>query len=293
MKRILIFFIAIVFSCSLAAQDLIVTSGLDSINCKIIRVDQDNIYYSLGGHESVIALIRVKSCLYNYYLQKLPKVEPIPDQEEIVPEPESTSDEGSLHKRFRFAINSGYSYRTYKISEGLSTDVKEYYNKLRWGFNASVNATYFISNTRGIGLKISAFKTSNELDSVWIFQNGFLTTGKIGDDITILYIGPTFTTKILGDQDWNLLLFTASLGYTRYINDKVSISNYKITGGTLGFSLEVSYDRAISEKLTLGIQASLNGGTLSKISLEDASGSTSYSWNESLVRFDLGIGIRF
>jgi hypothetical protein len=293
MKRILFFLIFVAGTLTISAQDLIVTSAHDSINCKVKKVDQDNIYYSVNGQESIIALIKVKSCLYNYYLQKLPRQEVVPEEQEAKATSETTSSEDYDYKRFRFALNGGYSYRTFSISSGLTTKLTDYYKKLRWGFNASADATYFFNSKRGVGIKASVYKASNSADDICVFINGFLESGKISDDITILYVGPSITTRILGDQDWNSLFLTASVGYNRYINNLVTVTDYKLTSNSLGLALELNYDRPITKKLTLGIQASLYGGSISKITQKDASGSVSYSYSESLARFDLGIGIRF
>ena len=291
MKRILIFVIVISASLSLAAQDLIVTSARDSINCKVTKVDQDNIYYIVNGHAATIPLIRVKSCLYNYYIQKLPAITPVPETTEDISEPEPLSD--TDFKRFRFALSGGYSYRTYSLSDGLTTKLTDYYNKLRWGLSVSADATYFFSNKGGIGIQTSLFKTSNSLDDVWLFVDGFLESGKIADDITIVYIGPSYTTRLLSDSDWNSLLFTVSAGYTRYINNAVTISDYKLTSNSFGFSIRLAYDRVITKGMALGVQASINGGSISRLTEESDSGTRSYYYNESLVRFDMGVGIRF
>ncbi|HPT22520.1 MAG TPA: hypothetical protein PLR88_11285 [Bacteroidales bacterium] len=291
MKRILILVIIISASLSLSAQDLIVTSTRDSINCKVTKVDQDNIYYTLNGQAAIIPLIRVKSCLYNYYIQKLPSITPVPEINKDATESESLSDTDFKH--FRFALSGGYGYRTYSISDGLTTKLTDYYNKLRWGLVISADATYFFSNKGGIGVQTSLFKSSNSLDDVWLFVNGFLESGKIADDITIIYVGPSYTTRLLKANDWNSLLFTVSAGYTRYINNAVTISDFKLTSNSFGFSIKLAYDRAITKGLALGIQGSINGGSISKLTEESDSGTTSYYYSESLVRFDLGVGIRF
>jgi hypothetical protein len=294
MKRILFFLIVVSASLSLPAQDLIVTSTRDSINCKVTKVDQDNIYYNTNGQSGVIPLIKVKTCLYNYFLQKLPVATPVPETREAKPESTSLSAADTDFKRFRFALSGGYGYRTFSLSSGLTTKLTDYFNKLRWGFVASADATYFFSDKRGIGLQASMYKSSNSLDNVCLIDNaGFLESGKIADDITIIYVGPAYTTRLLKDNDWSSLLFTVSAGYTRYINNAITISEYKLTSNSFGISIQLAYDRYITKGLALGVQASVNGGSISKVTQEDNSGTTSYYYSESLVRLNLGVGIRF
>ena len=294
MKRILFFLILASGFVSLSAQDLIVTSSRDSINCKVKKVDQDNIYYSVNGQDAVISLIKVKTCRYNYFLQKLP-VATEPAQPAEQEKSESLISNETAYKHFRFAIDGGAGYRSFYVGSGLTSKLTDYYNKLKLGFNAGAEVTYFFSDKRGIGIKTSMYKASNSLDNVCQFTqvNGFLVSGEIGDDITIIYLGPSYTTRLYGNLDPGSLLLTVSAGYTRYMNNMVSITSYKVYGNTLGFALEIAYDYAITKNIALGIQGSLYGGTVSSLTLKDSTGSASYDYSESLLRFDLGIGIRF
>ena len=299
MKRILFFLILASGFVSLSAQDLIVTSSRDSINCKVKKVDQDNIYYSVNGQDAVISLIKVKTCRYNYFLQKLP-VATEPAQPAEQEKSESLISNETAYKHFRFAIDGGAGYRSFYVGSGLTSKLTDYYNKLKLGFNASADITYFFSEKRGIGIKTSMYRASNSLNNAClffpvdgVFYAGFIESGKIGDDITIIYLGPSYTTRLYGNLDPGSLLLTVSAGYTRYMNNMVSITSYKVYGNTLGFALEIAYDYAITKNIALGIQGSLYGGTVSSLTLKDSTGSASYDYSESLLRFDLGIGIRF
>jgi len=294
MKRILIIFFAIFCQMTVFAQDLIVTTDNDSINCKVNKVDQDNVYYTIASKSSVIALVNVKTCLYNYYKQRLPVV-PVTAPEQNESEKESAGKEDNEYfKRFRFAISGGPGYRTYSVGDGLTSNSKDYYSKLKLGYQIECDATYFFSAKRGAGLKFSYFNTSNSIDNnIWLFNNGFLSQGKFAEDIMILFAGPVFSTRISTPGSINSFLFNVSVGYIYYKDKIVSISDYAITGNTAGFTIDLNYDRVISKRLSLGVLVSITNGTLSKVTQTSSSGSQSFYWNEGLTRIDLGIGLRF
>jgi len=293
MKKILVIIAFFISSISLSAQDLIVTTGNDSINCKVTKVDQDNVYYSKDGIGTTLELIKIKACLYNYYKQKPPVIAATPALMDDVKQQKDIQQEGNSYKRFRFALNGGLSYRTYSIGEGLSTDYENYLKKLRLGYQFEGDASYFFSANRGAGLKLSLYKASNEQDDIWIINNGFINEGNISDDITIIYAGPSFSSRFNNYGSYNSFFFTVSVGYLYYTNDLVNITEANIEGNTIGFNLDFGYDVLIKGGMSLGIQASFMSGSLSEIDYTDPSGTASYYWNESLTRFDIGIGLRF
>jgi len=276
------------------AQDLIVTTDNDSINCKVNKVDQDNVYYTITSKSSVIALVNVKTCLYSYFKQRLPVIPATtPEQDESYRE-SSVQEDDEYFKRFRFAINGGPGYRTYSVGDGLTSDLKDYYTKLKLGYQLECDAIYFFSAKRGAGLKFSYFNTSQSIDkNIWLFSNGFLTQGKYAEDIMIFFAGPVFSTRINTPGSLNTFLFNVSVGYIFYKDELSSISDYTLTGSTAGFTIDLNYDRVISKRLSVGLLASVTNGSLSKITETSSSGSQSYYWNEGLTRVDLGVGLRF
>lgn len=89
-----------------------------------------------------------------------------------------------------------------------------------------------------------------------------------------------------------------SFGYMSYLDESLLVNrNVNIKGSTLGAAIDLGYDFALSKYLSIGAQASLTGGGLSKLKVND--GFTENTINledenvESLSRFDLGAGIRF
>lgn len=88
-----------------------------------------------------------------------------------------------------------------------------------------------------------------------------------------------------------------SLGYMGYSNDKVIVDKYKMTGSTLGLSLDIGYDIGLSENLALGFQVSVLTGVLTKYDWSDGTTTQTIKLEkdeyENLNRIDLSIGLRF
>ena len=288
MKNIFIITFLIVLTNSLYSQDLVVTKKGDSINCKITKVKKDNIYFTFKHKDEVrntlLPMTGVKIHQFDYYQISEVSIEKVVGYEN--------------YQRFRIAINGGYSYQTARVAENVPSDFKDYVKELKSGYHFGCDLIYYFSEPLGFGFKYYLFKSSNSLDNIYIGDtDGNRTQGKLSDDLTISFIGPTFSTRLLNHDKSNAFLLNLSLGYMGYSNNKVIIDKYKITGSTVGLSFDIGYDIGLSENLSLGFQVSYLSGTLFKYELSD--GITTQTINleereyESLNRIDFSIGLRF
>jgi hypothetical protein len=288
MRKLLFLAVLTFVSNSIFSQDLIVTNEGDSINCKITKVKKDNIYFTFKHKDEIrstlLPMTSVKVHQSDYY------------QISEVPEEKVMGYENYQH--FSFAVNGGYSYQTAKVSEIVPSDFKDYVKGLKSGYHFGGDLTYYFTEPLGFGIKYYQFKSSNSLANIYLEDSdGNRTYGKMSDDLTISFIGPTFSTRLLNHNKNNALLMNLSLGYMGYLNDKVIIDKYKMTGNTMGLSVDVGYDIGLSEYLSLGFQISFLTGTLFQ-----------YEWNngtmtgtvklekgeyESLNRIDFSVGLRF
>lgn len=285
------FIIAILSVCSsysLLAQDLIVTTEGDSINCKITKVKTDNVYFTFKHKDEIrntlLPSANVKTHQFDYY------------QTSEVPEEKVVGNKN--YKQFRIAVNGGYSYHTAKIAGSVPNDFKNYLNELKSGFHFGGDINYYFSEPLGFGFKYYLFKSSNSLDNIYIEDtDGNRTYGRMSDDLTISFIGPSFSTRFLNHDKSNAFLMNVSLGYMGYSNDKVIIDKYKITGSTIGLSYDIGYDIGLSNNLSLGFQVSFLAGTLIKYDLNDGSTTETIDLEEegyeSLNRIDFSVGLRF
>jgi hypothetical protein len=288
MKKLFILALLIIAANSIYSQDLIVTTDGDSINCKITKVKTDNIYFTFKHKDEIrstlLPITKIKIHQFDYF------------QTSEVPKDKVVGYANYQH--FRIAINGGYSYQTAKIAESVPSDFKNYIKELKSGYHFGGDLTYYFSEPLGFGFKYYLFKSSNSLDNIYIEDvDGNRTYGKMSDDLTISFIGPTFSTRLLNHDKSNAFLMNISLGYMGYSNDKVIIDNYKMTGSTMGLSFDIGYDIGLSENLSLGFQVSFLTGTLFEYDWNDGTKTETIKLEkgeyESLNRIDFSVGLRF
>lgn len=289
MKIIILYSVIILVAITnIYSQDLIVTNESDSINCKITKTKFNNLYFTFKYNDEIrstlIPLSQVKYYKIDFYKNSI-----IPE-EEIV----GFTD----YSQFRLAINSGFSYQTARINENIPADFETYVNEMKSGYHFGADLTYFFSEPLGFGFKYYLFKTSNSMDNIYVeYPDGSVEYGIMSDDLTISFIGPTFSTRLLNYNKSNAFLMSLSIGYMGYSNNKVIVNNYIMTGNTVGMTLDVGYDIGISDKLSLGFQISLITGTLTEYELDNGSEIETIKLEngefESVNRIDLSVGLRF
>ena len=288
MRKSLIFAVLFFISNSIFSQDLIVTKQGDSINCKITKVKTDNIYFTFKHKDEIRSTLLPLSSIETHHFDYFQTGE--------VTKGQVVGYENYQH--FRFALNGGFSYRTARVSEAIPSDFRDYTGKLKSGYHFGGDLTYYFTETLGFGFKYYLFKSSNSMDNIYLEDiDGNRIYGKMSDDLTISFIGPTFSTRLLNHNKKNAFLSNVSLGYMGYSNDKVLIDKYKLNGSTLGLSLDISYDIGLSDNLSLGFQISYLKGTLLKYKLNHGSTTETIDLDEgeyeSLNRIDFSVGLRF
>ena len=60
-----------------------------------------------------------------------------------------------------------YSYRLAKTPSGVSSEVKDYINNLKKGFNYSIDLAYFFHRKYAIAINYSRFLASNRIDNIY------------------------------------------------------------------------------------------------------------------------------
>lgn len=288
LRQIIVIVAITIFSFSSQAQDLVVTNEGDSLNCKITRIKADNIYFTFKHKDEVrstlLPLNQVKFHQQDFY------------QISEVPADKVVGNE--VYPHFRAAINGGWSYRVAKISNSVPSDFKQYAKDLNSGIHYGLDLSYYFSEPLGAGFKYYNYKSKNEMDNIYLTLPGGQTQhGKMSDDISINFIGPFFSTRILDANKKNSLLMNLGIGYMGYKNNAVLISGYTIKGNSLGLSWDIGYDIGLSENFAIGFQFSWMVGTLTQVEISDGSRTETVKFDkenyENLSRIDLSIGLRF
>ncbi len=288
MKNLLLFILICAFNNQSFAQDLIVTNDGDSIHCKITKIKGGNIYFAFRyeneNRKTLLPKSKVSDYTKNFFKTS---------------EVESAKEKANEDfRRFRFAVNSGFSYQTAKINEDIPDDFKSYIKNLKSGFHIGGKLSYFFNEVYGFGLKYTLFKTSNSIDNIYLEDtNGIRTYGQMSDNILINFIGPVFSTRIFNRSNRNAFIADISVGYAHYQNNKILIDKFQITGGTIALGIDLGYDVSLSHQLKLGFQVGLLSGSLSKYHLNNGRRVQLIKLEkgeyESLNRLDFSLGLRF
>jgi len=254
------------------AQDLIITTTNDTIQCRITKIEADFYHFTLKyGEEYRNTLISIND---------VKKVERNLEGAELIPEEMmSNSNSSSLHGYF----SGGWGHRTAKISSDFSSDQREYLEELMNGYNLEGGIHYYISDAIGYGLSFSSFRAQNEI-----------ATFDISNDMTITYVGPSIQTRLDGLSEDLYFITSTSLGYLKYHDDLRDGGDILIESSTLGLKFDLKMGVPISEKYGMLIGATYLQGVLSDFTLS-ANGQTETieldkENYEGLNRIDLNIG---
>lgn len=270
----------------LIAQDLIITTEGDTLNCKITKQKKDFVYFIYKQkdkiHNTMLSSQKISQIERNYFTQS------------EVPHTVYTSN-AERKNSYRITIDGGWAHRLGKLPEASSSETNDYLKKLKNGGNIGLSAQYFWNKSFGVGLEYSLFKTSYSSDNMHIPNVG---TGYIKDNIFIHFTGATFNICVPSKHNNNALFMAIGFGYLGY-KDKGTIKteSLNITGSTVGALYSLGYDFGLSSKMSLGIKLSLIAGTLDKIKYSSGPYSKTMELEdderESLSQLNISIGLRF
>lgn len=288
MKRLSLIIVIISYYSMVYAQDLIVTQQGDSINCRITKIESEFIHFTYN-HSGEIrnTLLRDTQVLhleYGYF-----------EESEVPPEETSLSKRTD---RFRLAAHGGFSYMMARVADNVPSDFKDYIRQLKTGYHFGADATYFVSESYGLGLKYCLFKSKNSIDNIYaVGPNGQTRYGKMSDDLSISFFGPSLVNRSSNNDKSRTFIAGFAIGYMGYLDKKVIIDSYTLTGATMGLSFEGGYDIKLKGNSGIGFQISYISGLLSEFIIDNGITKETMKFPkgefESLHRIDFSIGYRF
>ncbi|PRX53113.1 hypothetical protein [Flagellimonas meridianipacifica] len=291
MRKKIAFVVALFLSVQItSSQDLIVTKQNDSIQCKILRVKKDIIYFVFKNKDEfqstsipVDDIIDYRKSFYES--NQIPK-ESLPDYNE--------------YAGFRFAFNGGYSYDPGRLnSNTINLGFEDFYRELRSGYHLEANITYYLSKNIGLGIKYNIFKTSNSIENVgFIDTDGSDIIGTLANDITVSFVGAVLSYRFPGKKSKNAFILNSSIGYLSYRDNQVLAIPVNVKGNNLGFSFDIGYDFLLAERLSLGIQAGATSGRIRELEITGDSGTSLVRIPDDerpsgSARLDFSIGLRY
>lgn len=264
------------------SQDVIITKAGDTINCKITRVTDEFIHFSVFDQGGILLVrSRIPVSQIKQFKQgesKAEKQSPIPPA--IREEDRFILDEFDPSS-FRLSLNTGYTYQ-FGGYEGWTSSYKKQVKSL-WNFGSELH--YFLSDDIGVGAKFNYIftKAADEFDPQ------IYTISSIQDErIRFTYIALSFMYRNFLYDDQVVHYFIAG-GIIKYRTDGLIDGNsFYENGDTFGFVLGVTYDFLLSENFGVGVGAEVNIARLTEIETGGAIQPVDFS----LTRFDLTLGLR-
>lgn len=289
MKHFCFFVLLLLVQICARSQDLVVTTEGDSIDCKITRVSDEFIHFSVFD-KSGILLVRSRLPLaqVQYY-----------EQGELFPEEDNENDKPGIAEpnqenriiidefdpaTFRLAINLGYTYQ-FGGYEGLP---RTYQNQLKSLWHLGGEFNYFFSENIGIGAKYNHVFTNANEDFEPPISTAFGFSQLRDERVKFSYIALSLLYRnfLYDDQVVN---YFVSGGIVKYRTDGMGdgVPFYQ-EGDTFGAVLGVSYDFLLMESFGIGVGVEVNIARLTEF---DNNG-TVINADFSLTRVDFTLGIR-
>lgn len=211
---------------------------------------------------------------------------------------ESQLDLRPLSGGWRFAVQGGGVYRLGKIKENMGAVEEQHIKNMRWGYSYEADASYFILENLGLGVKFHNFHSGDSMP-VYAVVNGNIVEGVSEDNIDIYFIGPIATYRLPSRNRNNAFLARVGLGYEGYYDKGTSLNvEGTIKGTTFGLLYEVGYDFGISKHLSVGAALTFVMGFINAIDLTiKGQGSTHIDLGkddmENISHLGLNIGLRY
>lgn len=205
--------------------------------------------------------------------------------------------QSSSYPSARINIQYGISRRIAKLATTGDSGLDSYLKELKNGTHIKFDIHGFFNERSGLGFTYSQFSSENSLFPVQ-FEDmmGNTVIGEIRDDIDIRFYGPTFMSRSLLNSIHSSVYYGLGLGVMTYDNDARVLTDVNISGSTLGTSMMLGFDVALSESAAIGGEVSYMGGVIRKIEVEENGNSQTITLQEEqyegLAHINFGIGLR-
>jgi hypothetical protein len=274
---------------SALAQDLLVTTGLDSVNCKIEgKRGEFTLYKMVENNKIITKAIKQDHILLikqNYFY---------------------TSDEPLLvkektnKKKLRTSISFGVNKTVLtKFQEEIGVkEYDDYIKKLTSSTTIQLELQQELSDRLGLSLRYDYYSASAREKNmpVRINYTNYLLDFK--DDLilhtfspSLLYYKPLFKNKIKS---------TVSMGvdYTFYRNPySIDFESYEVNAGNLGASLGAMIEYKLDKNISLGLNGRYRFGNIEKIEFTTSSNTREVELNGleqiNISRYSFGVCIIF
>ena len=278
------------------AQDRIITSQNDTINCKISKVNSSNIFFTVKTGNILTKGKIEREKVLNYYSDNSTAEN---DLGFYLPE----------SSRWRLGLTGGFNYltassskaETAMIQQGISkANAESYYDNLKPGIGAGADLHYMITKMYGIGLIYKFYRNNSKIESFFNPNDGLnLMFGQMSEKIYVNYAGVSFYSEQFLKANPRLKLSSYySMGMAFYRDEAVIVNSpFLLTGKAFATNLDLGLEYFVFPRISAGINVSYFLSSLKKITLNDGNSTITKKLEkeefENISRLDLSFGIRF
>ncbi|HCY43225.1 MAG TPA: hypothetical protein DHV48_18130 [Prolixibacteraceae bacterium] len=278
------------------AQDRIITSQNDTINCKISKVNSSNIFFTIKTGNVLTKGKIEREKVLNYYSDNTTV-----ENDSGFYLPESSRWRLGLTGGFNYLTASSSKAETAMIQQGISKENAEsYYDNLKPGIGAGADLHYMITKMYGIGLVYKFYQNNSKIESFFNPNDGLnLMFGQMSEKIYVNYAGVSFYSEQFLKANPRLKLSSYySMGMAFYRDEAVIVNSpFLLTGKAFATNLDLGLEYFVFPRISAGINVSYFLSSLKKITLNDGNSTITKKLEkeefENISRLDLSFGIRF
>ncbi len=307
MRSVVFLFLTFMAS-QLLAQDLIVKTNGDSLNCLITRNENSYMYFNqIVNHRfkrDSLAMATIKTFKVDYYTTKKAvqkeEVKTVSQPKPVTIQPYNTPKYISKPKNlpsygkelnFFVSINAGISNRTLAVPSGLSQFQKDFVSDLFHGSVWGLESGYFIDDNIGFGLQFSQHISNVLIKNAYINDtiNDIYLQGNYSFNVRISYFGPTFFVRSISSNEKHVFLGKLTLGYT-YYSEEESISETFLsstTGDNITYSFGGTYMYMLDPHLSLGASLDYNSAQITNAKYVSGFNLSAPPFTLDLNRYDI------
>ena len=256
----------IVINTKVNAQDLMILTNGDSINCKIIESVNNKTIYLIKENNSF-----AKRATNNYLIQKIDKAYYANTEKDYSKSLEfkNYTDINNNNKP-QLNLMFGVNYTNYfdMFRKDKLAKVNEYNSKLSSSINIDAEMRVWLAKRFAIGLNYSYYTAEAIDDNFEVYDDFWNKYVKItiADKISIQNFSPVFyyRTNLLPEK-YTLNMF-AGAEYNRYRdNIKVDTEDAEVLGKSFGINFGASVERRFSKGMLVGMKVRYANSVIDKI----------------------------
>ncbi len=302
MKKLLYLFLGLFLCCltSVDAQDLIVKTNNDSIQCKVIKQNSETVFYFTytSGKEVINAIKKteLKEIKIDYYTK------PATDTSNKPVATKTNFSTNKLKTPFpgkRFGINCSASKIIARTPSGLNQEIYNYINELKTGNSISLSFNNYGKRNSGLGIQYMYFFSSNALKDIKVVVNNTPIITSISDNITMQYFGLSYGVRNLVNNN-NKKLFAVGdfgFGYNYYKNEATILAPLTITANSIALNSQIGLDYLVSNNICIGVLLTFVSATVGQYTYDDGFNKRKIKLGsddrESHSRAEISLGIRY